>query len=86
VEKDVTAVDDDTMKIAGALACDEETFFCLFSLCDSEMKNIEDIRSRNEGLRGDRAWRAAGHPKIWPAGEFGRIASLFLCQSIVIEA
>ena len=80
--KDVHAVER-YMKIAGALGCDEKNILFPFSLCDSEMKNIEDIRSRMKdyavivpGARWD--------TKIWPAENFGRIASLLPVQSIVI--
>jgi len=80
--KDVHAVER-YMKIAGALGCDEKNILFPFSLCKSEMKNIEDIRSRMKdyavivpGARWD--------TKIWPAGNFGRLASLLPVQSIVI--
>jgi heptosyltransferase-1 len=81
-EKDVHAVER-YMKIAGALGCDEKNILFPFSLCNSEMKSIEDIRSRMKdyavivpGARWD--------TKIWPAENFGRIASLLPVQSIVI--
>ena len=80
--KDVHAVER-YMKIAGALGCDEKNILFPFSLCNSGMKNIEDIRSSMKeyavivpGARWD--------TKIWAAENFGRLASLLPLRSLVI--
>ena len=80
--KDVHAVER-YMKIAGALGCDEKNILFPFSLCNSEMKNIEALRS---GIK-DYAVIVPGarwDTKIWAAANFGRIASLLPMKSIVI--
>ena len=80
--RDVHAVER-YMKIAGALGCDEKNILFPFSLCNSELHTIEDMRSEIKeyavivpGARWD--------TKIWAAGNFGRIASLLPIRSIVI--
>ena len=80
--RDVHAVER-YMKIAGALGCDEKNILFPFSLCNSELHTIEDMRSEIKeyavivpGARWD--------TKIWAAGNFGRIASLLPLNSIVI--
>jgi lipopolysaccharide heptosyltransferase I len=80
--KDVHAVER-YMKIAGALGCDEKDILFPFPLCDSGMKDLEAIRSGIKeyavivpGARWD--------TKIWPAGNFGRLASLLPLRSLVI--
>jgi len=80
--KDVHAVDR-YMKIAGALGCDEKDILFPFPLCDSRMKDLEAIRSSIKeyavivpGARWD--------TKIWPAENFGRLASLLPLRSLVI--
>jgi len=80
--KDVHAVER-YMKIAGALGCDEKNILFPFSLCNSEMKNLGDIRKNMKeyavivpGARWD--------TKIWAAENFGRLASLLPLSSLVI--
>ena len=71
------------MKIAGALGCDEKNILFPFSLCNSEVNNVEGIRIETEAyaviVPGAR-WNT----KIWSAENFGRIASLLPIRSIVI--
>jgi len=80
--KDVHAVER-YMKIAGALGCDEKNILFPFSLCNSEMKNIEalkrDLKDYAVIVPGAR-WDT----KIWAAENFGRIASFLPLKSIVI--
>lgn len=80
--KDVHAVER-YMKIAGALGCDEKDILFPFPLFNSEVKNIEDIRSGMKeyavivpGARWD--------TKIWAAENFGRLVSLLPLRSLVI--
>ena len=80
--RDVHAVER-YMKIAGALGCDEKNILFPFALCDSKGKTIEEIRSSIKEyaviVPGAR-WAT----KIWPAENFGRIASLLSVQALVI--
>ena len=79
--KDVHAVER-YMKIAGELGCDEKNILFPFSLCNSGT-NIDDIRSSMKDyaviVPGAR-WGT----KIWPAVNFGRLASLLPLRSLVI--
>ena len=80
--KDVHAVER-YLKLAGALGCDEKNILFPFSLCRGGMKNLEDITG---GLK-EYAVIVPGArwgTKIWPAANFGGIASLLPVQSIVI--
>lgn len=80
--RDVHAVER-YMKIAGALGCDEQNILFPFPLCHHEGKNVEEIRTSLKAyaviVPGAR-WTT----KIWPAENFGRIASMLSLRSLVI--
>ena len=80
--KDVHAVER-YMKVAGALGCDEKNILFPFSLCNSEMKNIEALK-RDLKVYAVIVPGARWDTKIWAAANFGRIASLLPLKSIVI--
>jgi heptosyltransferase-1 len=71
------------MKIAGALGCDEKNILFPFSLCKSDLKNIKAISG---GVREYAVIVPGGRwdTKIWPAENFGRVASLLPMPSLVV--
>jgi heptosyltransferase I len=82
--KDIHAVER-YMRIAGALGCDEKEVLFAFPLCRNGLKSIEEIGHGTKnyavivpGARWD--------TKIWPAENFGKVASLLPIPSIVIGA
>lgn len=82
VRKDIHAVDRN-MKIAEALGCDTKDIIFPFPLIKNDLKEIKEIKNTLKdyvvivpGARWD--------TKIWPAENFGRIASMLSLKSFVV--